>query len=166
MSKRIYVIICLAIMLLLGACGKKGKESEVISIANGGNLVNDDAADLADGQTFEEGKEIEISEVGNGGDQIDIDSKEAPGGDENDAESDVKIGEESSDTVTIVVDWDKIIVDGSECSDVEEMKDEIIRSGCKKIELQHNDANKVTLDEVQNILKEIEETLEIDVNYN
>lgn len=115
------------------------------------------------------GKKDEESEtivVGNGGNQINVDSVNAPGGEESNEESDLDIGNEKSDTIVIIIDWDKIIINDSENSNIEEMKDQIIKSGCKKIELQHTDANKETLDEVVDILKDIEKTLGIDINYN
>lgn len=112
-------------------------------------------------------KEPKVTEIGNGGNQIDIGSINSPGGEEEEtAESDVKIGKKLPDTAVIVIDWDKITVDDNECGDIEEMKEQIIKSGCKKIDLQHTDANKITLDEVTDALEEIEETLEIEVNYN
>ena len=111
-------------------------------------------------------EEPETIVVGNGGNQINVDSVNAPGGEESNEESDLDIGNEKSDTIVIIIDWDKIIINDSENSNIEEMKDQIITSGCKKIELQHTDANKETLDEVVDILKDIEKTLGIDINYN
>ncbi len=111
-------------------------------------------------------EEPETIVVGNGGNQIDVDSANAPGGEESNEESDLDIGSEKSDTIVIIIDWDKIIINDSENDNIEEMKDQIIKSGCKKIELQHTDANKETLDEVVDILKDIEKTLGIDINYN
>ena len=111
-------------------------------------------------------EEPETIVVGNGGNQINVDSVNAPGGEESNEESDLDIGNEKSDTIVIIIDWDKIIINDSENSNIEEMKDQIIKSGCKKIELQHTDANKETLDEVVDILKDIEKTLAIDINYN
>ena len=111
-------------------------------------------------------EEPETIVVGNGGNQINVDSVNAPGGEESNEESDLDIGNEKYDTIVIIIDWDKIIINDSENSNIEEMKDQIIKSGCKKIELQHTDANKETLDEVIDILKNIEKTLEIDINYN
>jgi hypothetical protein len=111
-------------------------------------------------------EEPETIVVGNGGNQINVDSVNAPGGEESNEESDLDIGNEKSDTIVIIIDWDKIIINDSENSNIEEMKDQIIKSGCKKIELQHTDANKETLDEVVDILKDIEKTLGIDINYN
>ena len=135
MTRKIFLIMCIVLMVLLGACGKKEKEPETLVI-------------------------------GNGGDQINVDSVNVPGGEADNEESAVEIGKEKSDTIDIVVDWDKIIVRDIECSNIEEMRDEIVKSGCKKIDLQHTDASKETLDEVVDVLIEIEETLEIDVNYN
>jgi len=126
---------CFAMILSLGACGKKDEEPEMIVGGNGGNQIN-------------------------------IDSASSPGGEADNEESALEIGKEKSDTIVIVVDWDKILINDSECSSIEEMKDLIINSGCKKIDLQHTDANKETLDVVVDVLKRIEETLEIDVNYN
>lgn len=114
----------------------------------------------------EKDEEPETIVVGNGGNQINVDSVNAPGGEESNEESDLDIGNEKSDTIVIIIDWDKIIINDSENSNIEEMKDQIIKSGCKKIELQHTDANKETLDEVVDILKDIEKTLGIDINYN
>ena len=111
-------------------------------------------------------EEPETIVVGNGGNQINVDSVNAPGGEESNEESDLDIGNEKSDTIVIIIDWDKIIINDSENSNIEEMKDQIIKSGCKKIELQHTDANKETLDEVVDILKDIEKTLGIDIDYN
>lgn len=108
----------------------------------------------------------EIVEVGNGGNQIDLDSINMPGGEAESEEAVMEIGKEKSDTIVIVIDWDKIVISDSECSNVEEMRDKIVKSGCKKIDLQHTDASKETFDEVVAVLKEIEETLEIDINYN
>lgn len=133
MIRKTYLIVCFAVILSLGACGKKDEETIV---------------------------------VGNGGNQINVDSINAPGGETNNEESALEIGKEKSDTIVIVIDWDKIIVNDNECSSVEEMKEQIIKSGCKKIDLQHTDASKETLDKVVDVLKEVEETLEIDVNYN
>ena len=78
----------------------------------------------------------------------------------------MEIGKEKSDTLVIVIDWDKILINDSECGSIEEMKNQIIKSGCKKIDLQHSDANKKMLDEVIDALTGIEEALEIDINYN
>ena len=111
-------------------------------------------------------EEPETIVVGNGGNQINVDSVNAPGGEESNEESDLDIGNEKYDTIVIIIDWDKIIINDSENDNIEEMKDQIIKSGCKKIELQHTDANKETLDEVVDILKDIEKTLGIDINYN
>ena len=111
-------------------------------------------------------KEPETIVIGNGGNQINVDSANAPGGEVSNEESALEIGKEKSDTIVIIIDWDKIIINDSENSNIEEMKDQIIKSGCKKIDLQHTDASKETLDEVVDILKEIEETLGIDINYN
>lgn len=111
-------------------------------------------------------EEPETIVVGNSGNQINVDSVNAPGGEAGNEESVLEIGKEKSDTIVIVIDWDKIIINDSEYSNIEEMKDQIVKSGCKKIDLQHVDASKETLDEVVNVLKEIEETLGIDVNYN
>lgn len=111
-------------------------------------------------------EEPETVAVGNGGNQINVDSVNAPGGESDSTESALEIGKEKSDTIVIVIDWDKILILDSECSNIEEMKDQIVKSGCKKIDLQHTDASKETLDEVVDVLKELEKTLEIDVNYN
>jgi len=111
-------------------------------------------------------KEPKEAVIGNGGNQINIDSVNAPGGETDNEESDLKIGKEKSDTIIIVINWDKIIIDDIECADIEDMKDQIVKSGCKKIDLQHTDASKETLDEVVEILKGIEDILEIEVNYN
>ena len=92
---------------------------------------------------------LETIVVGNGVNQINVD-----------------IGKEKSDTIVIIIDWDKIIINDSVNSNIEEMKEQIIKSGCKKIDLQHTDASKETLDAVVDILKEIEEILGIDINYN
>lgn len=135
MRQKTYLIICFALILLLGACGKKDEEPETIVVGNGGN-------------------------------QIDVDSVNAPGGKTDNEELTLEIGKEKSDTIVIVIDWDKIVIDGNEYNDIEEMKEQIVKSGCKKIDLQHTDASKETLDAVIDILKDIEETLGIDVNYN
>lgn len=111
-------------------------------------------------------KEPKETVIGNGGNQINIDSLNASGGETDTEESDLKIGKEKSDTIIIVIDWDKIMIDDIECANIEDMKDQIVKSGCKKIDLQHIDASKETLDEVVDVLKEIEDILEIDVNYN
>lgn len=73
--------------------------------------------------------------------------------------------DEKIDMMIIIIEWDKIMINNSECSTSEEMKDQIIMSGCKKIGLQHDDANKETFDKVVDVLKEIEKVLEIDVEY-
>lgn len=111
-------------------------------------------------------EEPETIVVGNGGNQINIDSVNPSGGEAGNEESALEIGKEKSDTIVIIIDWDKIIINDSENSNIEEMKDQIVKSGCKKIDLQHTDASKETLDEIVDILKEIEETLGIDINYN
>ena len=135
MIRKPYLIICFAVILLLGACGKKDEEPETIVVGNSGNQIN-------------------------------VDSVNAPGSEVDTKESVLEIGKEKSDTIVIVIDWDKIIINDSEYSSIEEMKDQIVKSGCKKIDLQHTDANKEALDEVVNVLKEIEETLGIVVNHN
>ncbi len=135
MMRKTYLIMCFAVILLLGACGKTEEEPETIVVGNGGNQIN-------------------------------VDSVNAPGGEADNKESVFEIGKEKSDTIVIVIDWDKIIINDSEYSNGEEMKDQIVKSGCKKIDLQHTDASKEALDEVVNVLKEIEETLGIVVNYN
>ncbi len=111
-------------------------------------------------------EEPETIVVGNGGNQINVDSVNAPGGEVDNKEAALEIGKETSETIVIVIDWDKIIINDSEYSNIEEVKDQIVKSGCQKVDLQHTDASKETLDEVIDILKYIEETLEIDVNYN
>ena len=121
---------------------------------------------LSLGACRKKNKEPETVVVGNGGNQINLSSANAPGGEVVNEESTLEIGKEKSDTIVIIVDWNKIIINDSECSNIEEMKDQIVKSGCTKIDLHHDDASKETLDEVVDILKEIEETLEIDVNYN
>ena len=93
---------------------------------------------------------LETIVVGNGVNQINVDSANALGSEASNKES----------------DWDKIIINDSVNSNIEEMKEQIIKSGCKKIDLQHTDASKETLDAVVDILKEIEEILGIDINYN
>lgn len=135
MIRKTYLIMCFAVILLLGACGKKDEDPETIVVGNGGNQIN-------------------------------VDSVNAPSGEADNKESVLEIGKEKSDTIVIIIDWDKIIINDSENSNIEEMKDQIIKCGCKKIDLQHTDASKETLDEVVDILKEIEETLGIDINYN
>lgn len=135
MIRKTYFIMCFAVILSLGACGKKDEEPETIMVGNGGNQIN-------------------------------VDSLNASGGEAGNEESDLDIGKEKSDTIAIVIDWDKIMINDNECSNIEEMKDQIVKSECKKIDLQHIDASKETLDEVVDALKEIEETLEIDINYN
>lgn len=134
MIRKICFIICFAVILLLGACGKKEEPETIV--------------------------------VGNGGNQINVDSVNAPGGETDNEEPALDIGKEKSDTIVIVLDWNKIIINDSEYSNIEEMKDQIVKSGCKKIDLQHTDASKETFDEVVDVLKEIEESLEIDINYN
>lgn len=135
MIRKIYLIICFAVILSLGACGKKDEEPETIMVGNGGNQIN-------------------------------VDSANASGGEASNEESALEIGKEKSDMIVIVVDWDKIIINDSECNNIEEMKECIVNFGCKNIDLQHTDASKETLDVVIGVLKEIEEALEIDVNYN
>lgn len=111
-------------------------------------------------------KEPETVAVGNGGDQVNLDSSNASGGEVDNEESTLEIGVEKTDTMVIIVDWNKIIINDNESNNIEEMKDQIIKSGCTKIDLQHDDASKEALDEIVDVLKKIEETLEIDVNYN
>ena len=111
-------------------------------------------------------KESKEAAVGNSGNQINVDSFNAPGGQSENEETDLEIGKEKSDTIIIVIDWNIIKIDDNECGSIDEMKNQIVKSGCKKIDLQHTNANKQTLDEVVDVLKEIESTLEIDVNYN
>lgn len=135
MIRKIYLVIGFAIILSIGACGKKGEETETV-------------------------------EIGNGGNQINVVSVNEPGGEISCETSGVEIGKEKSDTLVIVIDWDKILINDSECGSIEEMKNQIIKSGCKKIDLQHSDANKKMLDEVIDALTGIEEALEIDINYN
>lgn len=145
MRRKLILVISLSVMVILSACGKK-KTTEIEKIED---QIN------------------QVTEIGNEGTQINVDSLNSPSGeDEKKVESDVKVGKKLPDTAVIVIDWDKITVDDNECGDIEEMKEQIIKSGCKKINLQHTDANKVTLDKVTNALEEIEETLEIEVNYN
>ncbi len=109
---------------------------------------------------------LETIVVGNGVNQINVDSANALGSEASNKESALDIGKEKSDTIVIIIDWDKIIINDSVNSNIEEMKEQIIKSGCKKIDLQHTDASKETLDAVVDILKEIEEILGIDINYN
>ena len=111
-------------------------------------------------------KESKEDAVGNSGNQINEDSFNAHGGQSENEETDLEIGKEKSDTIIIVIDWNIIKIDDNECGSIDEMKNQIVKSGCKKIDLQHTNANKHTLDEVVDVLKEIESTLEIDVNYN
>lgn len=135
MIRKNCLMMCFAIMLLLGACGKKDKEPETFVISNGENQIN-------------------------------VNSINIPGGEADNEELAFEIGKEKSETIVIVVDWDKIIINDIEYSNIEEMEERIVKSKCKKIDLQHTDACKETLDRVIDILKEIEETLEIEVDYN
>lgn len=169
MIRKSGIIICFFIILSLGACGKKDKMPEWIVFGNGGNQTNAETINQSGSKAESEESKDKVSEkivTGNGGDQINVDSQNQPGGKAENEESDVKIGKEKPDEIVIVIDWDKIKVDEKICSDIEDMKDQIVRTGCKKIDLQHTDASKKTLDEVIGALKEIEETLEIDVDYN
>lgn len=145
MRRIIYYIVSVVMILSLVACGQKDEESETIVVGNGGNQIDIDSIDKLGG---EESSDEETSDV------------------ESSEESAGETEEEKSDTVVITIDWDKIVINESECSNIEEMKDKIIKLGCKRIDLQHIDASKKTLDEVIAALREIEETLEIDINYN
>ncbi len=136
MIRRTYFIMCFVVILSLVACGKKDKEPETVMVGNGKNQINVDSVNIPSSEASNEESALEIGK------------------------------EKSSDTIVIVIDWDKIIIDDNKYDNIEAMKEQIVKSGCKKIDLQHTDASKETLDEIVNTLKEIEEILEIDINYN
>ena len=109
--------------------------------------------------------EIEDEQAINNSSQISTESLQKPGG----AEASNEIGSNgggSSDTVTIRIDWDQVYIDDVKCDNLEDLKEKIIASKCTKIELLHNDAMKDMKDSVTELLNDIENILNIEVNYN
>ena len=109
--------------------------------------------------------EIEDEQAINNSSQISTESLQKPGG----AEASNEIGSNgggSSVTVTIRIDWDQVYIDDVKCDNLEDLKEKIIASKCTKIELLHNDAMKDMKDSVTELLNDIENILNIEVNYN
>ncbi len=79
------------------------------------------------------------------------------------AESDSDV----SDTIVIKIDENTILIDGEECADENELKDKITDIGTdKKYELDHSTAIKETYDKVKSVLTELQDALNIEVDYN
>lgn len=75
--------------------------------------------------------------------------------------------EEQSNTVIIKIDDSNIYIDDVLCADETELKEKIMEIGTKKeYELIHDTAIKATYDKVVAVLYELEDALEIKINYN
>lgn len=74
---------------------------------------------------------------------------------------------EQSNTVIIKINGSDIYIDDVICADETELKEKIMEIGTKKeYELVHDTAIKATYDNVVSMLYELEEALEIKINYN
>ncbi len=74
---------------------------------------------------------------------------------------------EISDTVLIKIEESTITIDGEICADENELKEKVIAIGTeKKYELDHSTAIKETYDKVKAVLTEVQDALNIEVNYN
>lgn len=74
---------------------------------------------------------------------------------------------EMSDTVIIRISENTITIDGEECADENALKEKVIAiSTAKKYELDHSTAIKETYDKVKAVLTELQDALNIEVNYN
>lgn len=76
---------------------------------------------------------------------------------------------DSSETniAVIRIDGNDIFLDGEKCENAAALKDKITELGTKKdYEIDHSAAIKATYDEVKQVLTELENALDIKVNYN
>lgn len=74
---------------------------------------------------------------------------------------------EVSDTVIIKITENTITIDGQECADENVLKEMVMAIGTnKKYELDHSAAIKETYDKVKTVLTELQDALNIEVNYN
>lgn len=76
---------------------------------------------------------------------------------------------DSSETniAVIRIDGNDIFLDGEKCENAAALKDKITALGTKKdYEIDHSAAIKATYDEVKQVLTELENALDIKVNYN
>lgn len=72
-----------------------------------------------------------------------------------------------SNIAVIRIDGNDIFLDGEQCENAEALADKITIIGTKKdYELEHSTAIKSTYDEVRQVLTELENALDIKVNYN
>lgn len=72
-----------------------------------------------------------------------------------------------SNVAVIRIDGNDIFLDGEQCENAAALKDKITALGTKKdYELDHSAAIKSTYDEVKQVLSELENALDISVNYN
>lgn len=72
-----------------------------------------------------------------------------------------------SNVAVIRIDGNDIFLDGEQCENADALKDKITALGTKKdYELDHSAAIKSTYDEVKQVLSELENALDIKVNYN
>ncbi|MBD5383849.1 MAG: hypothetical protein HDR72_02470 [Ruminococcaceae bacterium] len=72
-----------------------------------------------------------------------------------------------SNIAVIRIDGNDIFLDGEQCENAAALKDKITTLGTKKdYELDHSAAIKSTYDEVKQVLSELENALDIKVNYN
>lgn len=95
---------------------------------------------------------------GNGGSGSDGNS-DAPASDSSESEV--------SNTAVIRIDGNDIFLDGEKCADAAELEDKITAIGnAKDYELDHSTAIKSTYDEVKQVLAELENALDIKVDYN
>lgn len=74
---------------------------------------------------------------------------------------------EVSNIAVIRIDGNDIFLDGEQCENAAALKDKITSIGTQKeYELDHSTAIKSTYDEVKQVLGELENALDIKVNYN
>ena len=74
---------------------------------------------------------------------------------------------EISDTVIIRISENTITIDDEECADENALKEKVIAiNTAKKYELDHSTAIKETYDKVKAVLTELQDALNIEVNYN
>lgn len=101
--------------------------------------------------------------IGNDGDQINAESLQEPREDEK--KEQIEIEGKKEEVIAVRIDWEQIFVDDEKCDDLEELKEKIIVSECKEIEFVHKDASKKMKDAVDEVLKDMENVLDIKIIY-
>jgi len=80
----------------------------------------------------------------------------------------VPVSDSSESNIAVIrIDGNDIFLDGEKCENAAALKDKITEIGTKKdYEIDHSAAIKATYDEVKQTLSELENALDIKVNYN